>query len=220
MNVEVTVTGNRGWADETTKEIAADMSVVGKIWFSPSAMKMPHVNTISEHFKKKGLPFPFSKANAIVIKTFNPKKPGEVIFPLTKGSSTNFPIPAFAKHEGIAWSLAHLGVLIGPIEKTGHQLVDDFNQLVLDIFNIASGNMLLNGNTLTWNVWFTAPDFVDRTEWLEHAKKWRDSIDVDNGSPEGPGTIARHFDGTPFKPLQELLKSEPEKIVAFLAKLI
>ena len=35
LNVEVTVTGNRGWVDETTKEIAVDMGVVGKIWFAP-----------------------------------------------------------------------------------------------------------------------------------------------------------------------------------------
>ena len=44
MNVEVTVTGNRGWANETNKELAADMSVVGKIWFSPSAQEGLLVN--------------------------------------------------------------------------------------------------------------------------------------------------------------------------------
>ena len=37
LNVEVTVTGQRGWANETTRQIAADMTVVGKIWFSPSS---------------------------------------------------------------------------------------------------------------------------------------------------------------------------------------
>ena len=36
LNVEVTVTGQRGWVNEETRQMAADMSVVGKIWFSPS----------------------------------------------------------------------------------------------------------------------------------------------------------------------------------------
>src|SRR5213075_2181214 len=34
MNVEVTVTGQRGWVNETTREMAADMKVMGQIWFS------------------------------------------------------------------------------------------------------------------------------------------------------------------------------------------
>ncbi len=35
LNVEVTVTGQRGWVNETNKELAADMTVEGQIWFSP-----------------------------------------------------------------------------------------------------------------------------------------------------------------------------------------
>lgn len=218
MNVEVTVTGNRGWADETNRELAADMSVVGKIWFSPRARQNKLIQQIAGGFEKKGLPFPFTKANAIVVNTYNPLKPDDIIFPLTKGSSTNFPIPNFAKHEGISYTLGHLGVLIGGIQKTGHDLVDDFNQLVLDIFNKASGNMLQNGNTLTWNVWFTAPELVDQAEWAAHAEKWRQSIDADHGSPEGPGTIARYFDGTPFKPLEEIFEDELPRLTAFIEK--
>jgi hypothetical protein len=78
--------------------------------------------------------------------------------------------------------------------------------------------MLKKGNTLTWNVWFTAPELVNQQEWQDHAEKWRDSIDVDNCSPEGPGTIARHFDGSPFKPLKELVDNELPQILAFMAK--
>ncbi|NNF36631.1 MAG: hypothetical protein HKN68_21190, partial [Saprospiraceae bacterium] len=218
MNVEVTVTGNRGWADETSKELAADMSVVGKIWFSPSAHDRKFVKLFKEHFNKHNLPFPSDKDHAIVIKTYNPEIPGEPIFPLTKGSSTDFPIPDFARHDHIAWSLGHLGVRIGSIDPTGNDKVDEFNQLVLDIFNIASGNMLKDGNVLTWNVWFTAPELVDKDEWQNHANKWRDSIDVDNCSPDGPGTIARHYDGTPFKPLEELLMEELPRILAYIEK--
>lgn len=205
MNVEVTVTGNRGWANEETKELAADMMVVGKIWFSPSAHQLPLVKLLMEHFDKHKLPFPRDKANAIQIVTYDPKRPGNVIFPLRKGLSTDFAIPEFAKHEGVAWTMAHLGVEIGAVVPTGVEKVDKFNQLVLDVFNVGSGNMLKNGNTLTWNVWFTAPEFVDQQEWADHAEKWRKSIDADHGSPEGPGTIARYYDGSPFLPLQELV---------------
>lgn len=216
MNVEVTVTGNRGWVDETTKEIAADMSVEGRIWFSPSAHDHVLVQQIAAHFKKHNLPFPSSKANAIVVSTFKPGDPTQPLFPLTKGSSTDFPIPDFAKHEDIAWSLGHLGVEIGPIVKTGVEIVDKFNQLILDVFNTASGNMLKEGNTLTWNVWFTAPEVVDQKEWAEHTEKWRKSIDADHGSPEGEGTDARFFDGTPFSPLKEVLIKELPRIIAFI----
>jgi len=216
INVEVTVTGNRGWADESTKEIAADMSVEGRIWFSPSANKQERVKLISSHFASLGLPFPSSKANAIVVTTHNPGDPNQPIFPLRKGSSTDFPIPDFAKHEGLSWSLGHLGVQIGPIVKHESEIVNKFNQLVLDIFNTASGNMLKDGNILTWNVWFTAPEIVDQKEWAEHTELWRESIDADHGSPDGPGTDARFFDGTKFQPLEEILKDELPKVVKFI----
>ncbi len=218
MNVEVTVTGNRGWANESNKEIAGDMTVEGKIWFSPSAKDKDMVKRFGDFFKNLDLPFPSSKANAIRVSTFNPGQPTQPIFALTKGPSTDFPIPDFAKHSDIAWSMGHLGVEIGPIVKTNIEIVDNFNQLVLDVFNTASGHMLKEGNVLTWNVWFTAPELVDQEEWKNHAIKWRESIDADHGSPEGPGTEARFFDGTPFKPLEELLVEELPKIGEFIAK--
>lgn len=216
LNVEVTVTGNRGWADEKSGELAADMSVVGKIWFSPSAHENKLVKLLLTHFNEQNLPFPKDKEHAIVVKTFKPGHPDQVDFPLTKGPSTGFPIPNFAKHTGVSWSLGHLGVEIGSIVKTGVKKVDDFNHLIMHIFNIASGNMLKEGNTLTWNVWFTAPELVDQEEWQNHADKWRESIDADHGSPDGPGTIARHFDGTPFEPLKELVIDELPKILAYM----
>ena len=83
---------------------------------------------------------------------------------------------------------------------------------------MAAGNMLKEGNILTWNVWFTAPELVDQQEWEDHAEKWRLSLDSDHGSPEGPGTVPRYFDGTPFKPLEELAKEELPKILAFIGE--
>ncbi|MFT6512859.1 MAG: hypothetical protein ACJAX1_001431 [Neolewinella sp.] len=216
INVEVTVTGTRGWADETTKTLAADMMVEGRIWFAPSAHDRLMVQQFANHFKKHNLPFPSNKANAIVVETFKPNEPDQPIFPLTKGPSTDFPIPDFAKHEGIAWSMGNLGVEIGAIKKTNIEKVDKFNQLILDIFNTASGNMLQQGNTLTWNVWFTAPELVVEEEWEAHAIKWRESIQADYGSPDGPGTAARYFDGSPYKPLKDLSIKELPRILAFV----
>jgi hypothetical protein len=197
MNVEVTVTGQRGWVDESNRTLAADMSVEGKIWFSPSAQQEPLVKLLWDKFANSKLPFPSDKSNAIRIRTHLPGKPEQVLFPLKTGETKEFEVPAFAKHPE-AWGVGNLSVQMGSIIKTGSKVVDDFNELVLGIFNTASGNMLKSGNILTWNVWFTAPEYVDTEEWSTHAEKWRKSINADHGSPEGEGTDARYFDGTPF----------------------
>ena len=99
LNVEVTVLGNKGWVNENTKEIAADMEVVGKIWFAPGAHEYKFVKHMIEHFKTEGLNFPFNKENAIVIKTHKPGHPEQPIFPLTKGQTQDFKIPDFAQHD-------------------------------------------------------------------------------------------------------------------------
>ncbi|MEL7427009.1 MAG: hypothetical protein AAFN81_28710 [Bacteroidota bacterium] len=216
MNVEVTVTGNRGWANEANKELAADMSVVGKIWFSPSSHEHKLVKQLIKIFTKNKMNFPGSKADAIVVETFKPGHPDQALFPLTKGLTDRFPMPDFAKHEEISWNVAHLDVEIGGIRKTGDDKADKFNQFVLDTFNTASGNMLKKGNILSWNVWFTAPELVDTEEWEDHAELWRQSIQADHGSPEGPGTDARYFDGTPFKPLKEWVLEELPRVMSFI----
>ena len=88
----------------------------------------------------------------------------------------------------------------------------------MDVFNLASGNMLKAGNILTWNIWSTAPEYVDQEEWRTHAERWRLSIDSDHGSPTGPGTKARYFDGTPFKPIENVIDEEIDKVLAYLKK--
>lgn len=218
LNVEVTVTGQRGWVNEPSKQMAADMEVVGKIWFSPSAHQKEYVKLIWDFFKNAKLPFPFSKANAIRVSTHKQGSPLEAIFPLRSGQTTEFNVPDFAKHTDEAWDVANLSVEIGPIAKVNHPVVDEFNELVMDIFNLGSGNMLQAGNTLTWDVWFTSPELVNTEEWRTHAERWRDSIDTDHGSPDGPGTSAKYFDGTPFKPLENIADVELEKIKHFIKK--
>lgn len=217
LNVEVTVTGQRGWANETNREIAADMTVEGKIWFGPSSLESWRVKLLWKAFDALNLDFPSDKAHAIRVTTHHPGNPEQPVFPVRKGETTLFESPAFAKHPE-AWSVGNVEVEIGWIVKTGNVIVDEFNQLVLDIFNLASGNMLQNGNVLSWNVWFNTPQLVDRVEWRTHAEKWRKSIDADHGSPDGNGSIARYFDGSPFIPLQSFLEMEEEKFIAFIKK--
>jgi hypothetical protein len=222
LNVEVSVTGVRGWVDEPNKTLAADMTVEGKVWFSPTANETPLVKLLRELLSDTGLPFPSDKAHAIRVTTHAPGNPSQPIFPLTFGSTTLFASPDFAKHPE-AWTVGNLEVEIGPIGLTGNADVDDFNHMVMDVFNTSSGNLLRQGNVLTWNVWFTNPALVDRQEWQDHAEKWRESIDADHGSPDGPGTPPRYFNGDPFKPgaelgegADDLLKAEIASIGQFL----
>lgn len=223
MNVEVTVTGNRGWADETSRTLAADMGVEAKIWFSRDAQESGILGPLVTLLEKEYLGedyqyFPSTKAKAIRINTFRPGFPDQAAFPLKKGLYDGFPIPDFAKHEDIAWSVGNLEVEIGAVIKTGHDKIDKFNELVVDIFNLGAGNMLKENNILTWNVWFTAPELVNVAEWKEHAEKWRHSIDVDHASPDGNSSAARYFDGTPFEPMKILVAKYLKKLIVFIVK--
>ncbi|MFT5807406.1 MAG: hypothetical protein ACI9LG_001697 [Moritella dasanensis] len=220
LNVEVTVTGTRGWVDETNRELAAELGVVGKVWFSPGAEQNFIVKQLWNKFQNSGLPFPSKKSQAITVTTSLVGDPEQPIFQLIKGQSETFPIPEFAKHESEAWSVGNLSVQIGTIIKTGYPEVDDFNQFVMDVFNLGSGNMLQVENVLTWNVWFTAPEVVDQGEWARHAWKWRESIDADYPSPSGAETSAKYYDGTPFEiNFDAIKKIEEDKLHTFLTNI-
>jgi hypothetical protein len=214
LNIEVTVTGQRGWVDEPGKTLAADMTVEGKIWFSPSAHENWAVKLLWTLFANNGHPFPSDKANAIRIRLHKATNPLLQILPVRIGETTRFKSPDFAKHPQ-AWCVANVEVEIGNIHKTGQSLVDEFNQLVMDAFNLGSGNLLLPGNILTWNVWFETPTLVNREEWRDHAERWRKSIDEGHGPT---GTPPRYFDGTPFYAAEAVIEEEIDKIIAWLKK--
>jgi len=144
--------------------------------------------------------------------------PLEPILPIRSGLNPNFPNPAFALHYDDAWAYANVEVEIGPILTCNHPVVDDFNALLMDIFNVVSGNILRQGNTLSWNVWFDAPSHVDQVKWAEHAEYWRKSIDTGHGYPDGSPTQVRYFDGRPFEPVQALVEQEWDKIKAWLER--
>jgi hypothetical protein len=122
-------------------------------------------------------------------------------------------LPQFSYHWDEAYGVGHLNVKIGEIEKTGYEEVDKFNELIIKIFNLASGNIFNRGSTLSWNVWFEEPELVDQKEWAEHAALWRESLDEDGTSPRAEGSTTKHFDGSEFKPL-ELTFTQEFKLIS------
>ena len=223
LNIEVTVTGNRGWVNESADNldedlVAADMTVTGKIWFGPSAKDKLIYKLLEMVFKHEGLPFPLDKANAIQVTLHKVGDPSEPIINIRSGLNKAFDNPDFALHYDCAWAVANVAVQIGPILPRNNEMVDDFNRMIMEIFNLASGNLLQLGNTLTWNVWVNAPTIVDQQEWKNHAEVWRHSIDTGHGSPDGDGTEPRYKDGTYFKPIDAVLQHEWDLIKAWIKK--
>jgi len=122
------------------------------------------------------------------------------------------------RRAGSAASPARLPPSPIPSLKTSDAVVDEFNALLTDLFNLASGNLPAPGGVLTWHVWFTEPQRIDRQERRTHAERWRGSIDADHGSPDGPGTNPRHFDVTPFRVGDQLIEAEIDRIPDYLKK--
>jgi hypothetical protein len=218
LNIEVSVTGNRGWVDEKSKLVAADLTGEGKIWFTPGTHANLMVKNLWKLFVLYGRKFPDAKENAIIVTLHKTGEPSQPILQGLSGETTRFKSPGFAQHQDKAWAVANLEVQIGPIVPTGDPLVDEFNTLVMWAFNIASGNLLTDGNILTWNVWFEEPTLVDQQEWRDHAEKWRDSIDADHGAPCGQGTPPRYFNGQLFGAGQAVLVELIEAAFKYLEK--
>ena len=196
------------------------MSVEGKLWFSPSSHQNWIVRQAWDLFKEESLPFPSDKANAIQVSTHMVGNPDQPLFPVRTGQSLLFEAPGFAQHLEKAWAVGNIEVEIGKIIPKNHPTVDSFNEKMLDLFNIGSGNMLQTGNVLTWNLWFTAPQLVDTEKWRTHAERWRKSIDAEHGSPDGSvSSPARYTDGSLFKPRKDLVE-EMDDIIRIIEDLL
>ncbi|MCW9708431.1 hypothetical protein [Fodinibius salsisoli] len=216
LNAEITVTGQRGWVKEPKGKLAADMTVEGKIWFSPKQGTVGQL--IWPLLEKSYHDFPLDKAHAIKVKTHHLGDPDRPIFPVRDGETSRFESPEFARHEDEAYTVGNVEVEIGEVKKTYDPVVDEFNKIIMTGFNLASGNMLQYGNILSWNVWFAEPQLVNREEWRTHAERWRKSIDAHHGYPDGPGTKAKYFDGTPFNAKQHALDEAIADIISYLEK--
>ncbi len=227
INVEVTVTKQRGWVNESNKSLAIDMVVKPRIWFSPDANQSAYGKLLWGAFELLNIfhHLPINKDQAIIVHTHRTEKMDhvedpEVIFVRDKLYTPKAldHLPSFTLHNHEAWNYANLEVGIRDIAKTGDPIVDEFNQLVMDLFNVGSGNLLQNGSVLTWNVWVDAPTKVNQTEWRNHAQYWRRSIDVDHCSPDGNGSKVRYADGQEFSVAEELITEALDAIWQFIKK--
>ena len=69
INVEITVTGQRGWVDEDTRALACDMSVEARVWFGHGYHENATVKLLWKVIEGLGHEFPISKDKAIVVST-------------------------------------------------------------------------------------------------------------------------------------------------------
>jgi hypothetical protein len=219
MNIEVTVTGNRGWIDETatTEQLfAADITIKPTIWFSPDSTDGFFWQQLLKLNKLCDDQLPLSKAKGIRINATD--ETGLPDIQVRMGERANYPFPDRAKHwRDYAWAVANLAVSIGDIDSTSNSKADKFNSWVMDLFNTGSGNLLLNGNVLTWNLWAGSPELVNQEEWTNHAEYWRYSIDVNHRPPEGEGTTIADFNGNPFNPGEGVLYTKTAAFLAWIA---
>jgi hypothetical protein len=201
MNIEVTVTGNRGWINENAPQaelFAADLTIKPTIWFSSDPDEGYFWGLLQELDKIWNNKLPLSKLKGIKLNASNWNSSDEKI-QVRMGERPDYAYPARAKHwDQYAWAVANLAVKIGAIDLTGDANVDYFNSWVMTIFNLASGNLLLKDNILTWNLWAGSPELVNQAEWQNHAVYWRDSIDVHHRPPVGEGTGITDIKGTQF----------------------
>ncbi|MDO3643975.1 hypothetical protein [Mucilaginibacter sp. L3T2-6] len=207
LNIEVTVTGNRGWIDETADKdvlFASDITIKPTIWFSPDSVDGIFWQQLLKLNKLWNNTLPLSKEKGIRINATDEN--GLPDIQVRMGERIDWPFPDRAKHwRDYAWAVANLAVRIGNIDSTGNAKADEFNSWVMDLFNIGSGNLLLAGNVLTWNLWAGSPELVNQEEWKNHAAYWRYSIDVNHRPPEGEGTSIADFNGNPFNPGEGVL---------------
>ncbi|TWV94698.1 hypothetical protein [Chitinophaga pinensis] len=220
LNVEVTVTGNRGWMNElASKEalFAADITIKPTIWFSPdNADSFLWQQLVKLNDKWSDL-LPLSKAKGIRLKTSNQDGTNDII-QVRMGEYPNYPFPERANHwKEYAWAVANLGVIIGAVEPSSDSHVNEFNEKVMELFNLGSGNLLQESNTLIWNLWAGSPELVNQEEWTDHANYWRHSIDVNHRPPEGEGTSITDINGQPFETDQITFDLKAAEFAAWVA---
>jgi len=205
LNVEVSVTGVRGWEDETARSTGAEMSVTGLLWFTANdSDEASPIFRFLLNLLSDLTDLPFTKSTGIQV-LMNKPDTEKSLFVLQSGMDPDYNAPYFKVHwdEG-AYANVYVQVQIGRIVvRAGQsQLTTDFNELVLAIGNFAFGNMLQFENVLSWNIWFDSPEIVNQTEWQQHAEKWRDSFNKEELFGEkDKGRVLKYYDGTIANPL-------------------
>jgi len=227
-NVEITVTGVRGYLDEAAKpspSVAVELGVMGQIWLT---IQTPLLTALLNHVFPSTEEYPIKKAKSIRIQTHEVGNKLQPLFRNDNGVSKQFISPPFAQHWDEAALVTNLEVQIGEILKNKSENgkvtkeVDDFNQMILNLFNLSTGNMLYHQNKLSWNIWLTAPQPVNQVEWKNHAAFWRESLDSTHIYPRGlsPQTNPRRFDGSVEEPYNSVafVKMELNELKMFMDK--
>lgn len=217
LNIEATVTGCRGWVKEDEYTMFADLGVIAQIWYTPD-VNNPIQKAIAKVLDSKNLPT--SKENSIKIPVHSVGQPWNSVFTVQNGTSPEFRQPESTQHDREAYGVGHFTIEIDEMKKTGNEKVDDFNQVILDIFNIAFGNMLAKGQRVSWNVCTGEPEKVDQDEWHTHSERWRKSLEKHHCYPDGTNKFddITYYDGTPLDSIENFIHKEAKLFKVFLAK--
>ena len=191
-----------------------DLEVTGNVWLSPGGVTNPLFRALKAFCDFAGFPLPLSKDSAVRVPTFSASNPTNPIFWILPELSPRYQNPDFASHPEV-WKTAHIDVWIGEPIKTNSVVVDDFNALLIELLNAGTGNILKAGKVLSWNLFLLKPRLVDPTEWTDHARKWRDSIDSGANTHQG-SDVFRFAAGTRLQP--NIAAYEEEQVKASLRK--
>jgi len=223
-NVEVTVTGVRGWIDEGKGHLSADVSAEGKMWFTSKNNRI--ANALGNFMGNCGN-FPFVKGKAVVIPLHAENIRNRPLSRFKNGSDPNVTEPVFTQHKEEAKMVGHISMQVGnaiPVEGRNAGNINAVNELLVDIGNLRFGNMMAAGKIIKWNIWLDQPEDVNRTEWQNHAEHWRDSLELDGVTPvelKGESNF-QLTDGSIVHPMNILLKhkvaTEVELLCAWVRK--
>lgn len=99
INIEVTVTGVRGYVNEPGRSVAVDLGVKGQIWFTGDKDAMPLLEALASFLAKyKEYAFPFTKSKAIKVLTNEVGNPRQPLFRNADGMCKDFLSPPFTQH--------------------------------------------------------------------------------------------------------------------------
>lgn len=183
LKVEITVSKVKGWIDEKNKKCSGYFEGYLTIWIDKYDIKkrqgaMQFI--LDNHPEIYNLPM--SKQKGIIVPYGGTEKEGADTT-MTEFRDNNNISPNLHKDAFMVVSLsAHVKEPI----KTGNNKVDIHNQLILDIANIYTTNMLIPGNILNWDIYLTKPELVDKEEYMKHVDKMRISYQICDESC-GPG---------------------------------
>jgi len=226
LNIEVTVTGVRGWTKETKdteRSSCIDIGVMVQFWLSSDDQTSPFFKVLVEFMNEHAQgQLPLEKSKAIQIETSERNNLRQPLSRVSKGMNPDISVPLEKQHWDEAYAVINLSIQINKIKSVDNQLdiVTDFNHLLIDIFNLNGGNMMKPGNILSWNIWFQEPELVDKVEWKTHAERYRKSVDVRPTNSIGPNTASSftNFNGVITNPVKDDLQNEIELIKVFFAK--